>query len=314
MTKFDQLVADIQWSKVRWNGLLVSLGLMFISIVLISTKGFTLGLEFTGGISHVVNTDIPVTLEAMQSALNTVFDELPNLVPDVTYQTWQLQFPIGGTGELELLQWLRAVELELGHPLNLVSSSVVGAQVGEQLFEQGGLALLVASIAIMFYLTVRFEWRLALGAIVALLHDVLVVLALFVLFSIEFNLTALAALLAVVGYSLNDSIVIGDRIREYLTRRPNQSTSESTDQAIRASLFRTLVTSGTTLLTVSSIGLIAGGTLSGFAFALFAGIIVGTWSSLVIGTAIPERIGLSADHYKPKAPLLDEGGHPIHSQ
>ncbi|CAK3258009.1 Protein-export membrane protein SecF [Vibrio crassostreae] len=314
MTKFDQLVADIQWSKVRWNGLLVSLGLMFISIVLISTKGFTLGLEFTGGISHVVNTDIPVTLEAMQSALNTVFDELPNLVPDVTYQTWQLQFPIDGTGELELLQWLRAVELELGHPLNLVSSSVVGAQVGEQLFEQGGLALLVASIAIMFYLTVRFEWRLALGAIVALLHDVLVVLALFVLFSIEFNLTALAALLAVVGYSLNDSIVIGDRIREYLTRRPNQSTSESTDQAIRASLFRTLVTSGTTLLTVSSIGLIAGGTLSGFAFALFAGIIVGTWSSLVIGTAIPERIGLSADHYKPKAPLLDEGGHPIHSQ
>lgn len=111
MTKLNQRVADIQWSKVRWNGLLVSLGLMFISIVLISTKGFTLGLEFTGGISHVVNADVSVSLEAMQSALNTVFDELPNLVPDVTYQTWQLQFPIGGTGELELLQWLRAVEL-----------------------------------------------------------------------------------------------------------------------------------------------------------------------------------------------------------
>jgi preprotein translocase subunit SecF len=285
---------------------------MLASAVLIATKGFTLGLEFTGGISHVVHLGSPVSLDAMQFALTQVFEELPNLVPDVTYKTWQLQFPIGGTGELELLQWLSAVEVQLGQPVNLVSSSVVGAQVGEQLFEQGSLALMAASIAIMLYLTVRFEWRLALGAIVALLHDVLVVLALFVLFSIEFNLTALAALLAVVGYSLNDSIVIGDRIREFLTRKPNQSTGQSTDQAIRASLFRTLVTSGTTLLTVSSIGLIAGGTLSGFAFALFSGIIVGTWSSLVIGTAIPERIGLSPEHYKPKSPLLDEAGELIH--
>ncbi|MUK62353.1 protein translocase subunit SecF [Aliivibrio fischeri] len=313
MTKLNQLTENIRWSTVRWNGLLVSLGLMLVAITLIATKGFTLGLEFTGGIAHVVHLDIPVGLEEMEAALGSVFDELPNLVPDVTYQTWQLQFPIGGTGELELLQWLSIVSADLDQPLNLISSSVVGAQVGEQLFEQGGLALIVASIAIMIYLTIRFEWRLSLGAIVALLHDVLIVLALFVVFSIEFNLTALAALLAVVGYSLNDSIVIGDRIREFLARKPNQSTALSTDQAIRASLFRTLVTSGTTLVTVSSIGLIAGGTLSGFAFALFAGIIVGTWSSLVIGTAIPERIGLSPEHYKPKSPLLDEAGNPIHA-
>ena len=300
------------WQQIRWFGLLTSIVMVIIAMVLIATKGFTLGLEFTGGITHVVQLQSMVSLEEMQHHLGGIFTPLPSLVPDVSHQVWTLQFPLHSTENIELMQWMSLLEQHLGQSIHLVSSSIVGAQVGEQLFEQGGLALFAASIAIMLYLSIRFEWRLALGAIAALIHDVIIVLGLFVLFSIEFNLTSLAALLAVVGYSLNDSIIISDRIREYLKKKPKQSVNKSIDQAIRSSLFRTLVTSGTTLLTVSSIGLIAGGTLSGFAFALFAGIIVGTWSSLIIGTAIPEKLKLSPEHYQKPEPLLDEAGQPIH--
>lgn len=303
--------SEVCWSEIRWRGVLLSALLMCVSVLLITFKGFNLGLEFTGGITYVIQLQAAETLQAMQESLSPIFEQLPQLVPDVSYQTWQLQFPLQDEQLQSVQQWLPSLQSNLGQSVDLVSSSMVGKQVGEQLFEQGSLALIGSAIAIMAYLSMRFEWRLALGAILALLHDVVIVLGLFVLFSIEFNLTALAALLAVIGYSLNDSIVIADRVRQNLKDKPAQATNISIDTAIRSTLFRTLVTSGTTLLTVSSIGLIAGGTLTGFAFALFSGIIVGSWSSLVIGTAIPEKLGLLPEHYLPSAPVLDEAGRTI---
>ncbi|MBM7035280.1 protein translocase subunit SecF [Vibrio ulleungensis] len=306
--------AKLAWSQYRKVGLYFSFILMILSGIYITFNGLNLGLEFTGGITYQVLFSQPIELETMQSAVEQWFAINPQLTPDISRTQWQFQFAVdAGVTQPQLQVWLSSLEAELGTNFTLLSSAFVGAQVGEQLIEQGSLALLFATLAILTYLAIRFEWRLAFGAVAALVHDVVIVLALFSVTGMEFNLASLAAVLAVVGYSLNDSIVVADRTREYLKRFPNQSVLHSTDMAIRSSLFRTFVTSGTSLVTVSSIWIIAGGVLDGFAFALFSGILVGTWSSLVIGTSIPELLNLSPRHYKKQAAVLDEAGNPIHT-
>ena len=174
--------------------------------------------------------------------------------------------------------------------------------MGDELFEQGCLALFSAMVAVMLYLAVRFEWRLAVGSVVALVHDLLLVLGLFSLLSIEFNLTVLASLLAIIGYSLNDSIIVGDRVRELLRVKSNNALSPASiiNSAIKSTLTRTLITSGTTLATVASVWLLAGAPLQGFAIALFTGIVVGTFSSICIAATLPELLGLSAKNYEEK--------------
>lgn len=311
---FKMKATTLAWSQYRKIGLCFSSILMILSGFYITLNGLNLGLEFTGGITYQVLFSQAIELETMQSAVEQLFAIVPQLTPDISQTQWQFQFAVdAGVTQPQLQVWLSSLEAELGTSFTLLSSAFVGAQVGEQLIEQGSLALLFATLAILTYLAIRFEWRLALGAVAALIHDVVIVLALFSVTGMEFNLASLAAVLAVVGYSLNDSIVVADRTREYLKRYPNQSVQHSTDMAIKNSLFRTFVTSGTSLVTVSSIWIIAGGVLEGFAFALFSGILVGTWSSLVIGTSIPELLKLSSKHYKPKAAVLDEAGNPIHT-
>lgn len=173
--------------------------------------------------------------------------------------------------------------------------------MGEDLANQGGLALLVSLLCIMGYLSIRFEWRLALGSLLALLHDIVFVLGFFALSQMEFNLTVLAAILAILGYSLNDSIIIADRIRDLLRLKPKESTADINNQAIAATFTRTMITSGTTLLTVSALWLLGGASLQGFSIAMFIGIIVGTWSSIAVGTSLPEVLGLKPEHYQVKS-------------
>lgn len=176
---------------------------------------------------------------------------------------------------------------------------MVGSQVGQELVDQGGLALLICLLSILGYLSFRFEWRLASGALLALLHDVVLVLGFFAITQMEFNLTVFAAVLAVLGYSLNDSIIIADRIRELLLAKQQTPTAEINDQAIIATFSRTMVTSGTTLMTISALWLMGGAPLQGFAIAMFIGVISGTWSSISIGTVLPEWLGLEPKHYLP---------------
>ena len=170
--------------------------------------------------------------------------------------------------------------------------------MGQELAEQGGLALLVAVLCILGYLSYRFEWRLASGSVFALAHDVIFVLGFFALTQMEFNLTVLAAVMAILGYSLNDSIIIADRIRELLISKPNKAIEDINNEAIAATISRTMITSGTTLLTVGSLWLLGGGPLEGFAIAMFIGILTGTWSSVSVGTALPELFKLNSSHYK----------------
>ncbi|GAB3231998.1 protein translocase subunit SecF [Pseudaeromonas pectinilytica] len=194
----------------------------------------------------------------------------------------------------ELAQWLAR---DLGMQVELSRTTLVGPQVGGELFEQGMLALLVASIAIAGYLALRFEWRQAIGVLLSVLHDALMALGLLSLLQIEFDLNIIAGLMAVIGYSLNDSIVISDRLRDLLQSRTQQDIYACSDRAIKATFSRTLITSGTTLFTVGALLLFGGAALYGFAFTLFIGILVGTLSSITIASTVQELLGLSVEAY-----------------
>ena len=177
----------------------------------------------------------------------------------------------------------------------------VGPQVGQELAEDGFLAVFYALIGILIYVWMRFEWRLSLGAIIATVHDTIVTVAVFSLFGIEFDLTVLAAVLAVIGYSLNDTIVIFDRIRENFRKVRKGSVLEIVNLSINETMSRTIITSGTTLMVVVALYLFGGPLIHGFALALIVGIMTGTYSSIYVATASAVMLGISrADLAVPK--------------
>ncbi|MGS0535471.1 protein translocase subunit SecF [Pseudoalteromonas sp. SaAl2] len=285
-------------SQMRFAGLVFSLLLIIISTFGIASKGLNFGLDFTGGYLTEFTTSTPLTLSQLSSKIDA--SGLDNYT--VTAQSAQ-HFQLRESEQHNF--WLDTLEQNEDFSVNVLSSSYLGSQVGDELFEQGCLALFAAMIAVMLYLAMRFEWRLALGAVVALLHDIIIVVGLFAWLQLEFNLTVLASLLAIIGYSLNDSIIVGDRVRELLRieAAQNHTVDKVINNAISSTLTRTLITSGTTLATVASVWLLAGAPLQGFSIALFTGIVVGTLSSICIAATLPQFLGLSAENYKVK---LDE--------
>jgi len=146
----------------------------------------------------------------------------------------------------------------------------------------------------------RFEWRLAAGSVIALFHDVIIVLGLFAWLDLSFDLTILASLLAIIGYSLNDSIIVGDKVREIMKRNSEKDVNSIINLAIKATIVRTLITSGTTLATILAIWLFAGESLAGFSISLFCGVLVGTFSSIAISATVPQLLGLTGDYYLKK--------------
>ena len=170
--------------------------------------------------------------------------------------------------------------------VTLMGSDFVSAKVGEELAEQGGLGMLVALGMIMIYISVRFQFKFAVGAVTALAHDVIIVLGIFSVFHMEFNLTVLAALLAVVGYSLNDTIVVADRIRENFRRLRTGTPEEMVNFSLNQTLSRTMITSLTTLLVLVSMLLVGGDSIRGFAIALTVGVVVGTYSSIYVASSM----------------------------
>ncbi|MCQ8877049.1 protein translocase subunit SecF [Pseudoalteromonas shioyasakiensis] len=296
------MMINFSWLKngshLRFVGLAFSVLLVISALLGIAYKGLNMGFDFTGGYLTEFTTSKVLT----QSQLNDKISDsgITNYILTAqSEQHFQLK-----QSELQG-QWLDSLEDNDELEVKVISSSYLGSQVGDELFEQGCLALFAAMVAVMMYLAVRFEWRLAIGAVVALLHDIIIVVGLFAWLGLEFNLTVLASLLAIIGYSLNDSIIVGDRVRELLRIDSNQQLSVDSviNNAIASTLTRTLITSGTTLATVASVWLLAGAPLEGFSIALFAGIVVGTLSSICIAATLPQLLGLSAENYKLK---LDE--------
>ena len=263
------------------------------------SNGLNLGLDFTGGYLTEFSTQQSITQHKMEELLSSYLPDTYQLSSAENGTYWSVQ-QADNDLSLKGKTWLTEFSQQSGLTIMPQDAIYIGSQVGEELINQGGLALLTSVIVILLYLSFRFEWRLAAGSVIALFHDVIIVLGLFAWFDISFDLTILASLLAIIGYSLNDSIIIGDKVREIMKRSSEKNIDSIINLAIKSTIVRTLITSGTTLATILSIWIFAGESLAGFSIALFSGVLVGTFSSIAISVTVPQLLGLSADYYHKK--------------
>ncbi|MCY9861833.1 protein translocase subunit SecF [Vibrio coralliirubri] len=303
----NSYISDKNMTRLRKVMSAISIVLFMSSVMLVAVKGFNWGLDFTGGVVAEVQLSDQVTKDALKTKLDTAFQQDVQVVGMAEHDRWTIRYSqLTDAPQPNLVDALSSVSDQV----KVLNSSVVGPQVGQDMVDQGGLAVLVCFLMIMLYLSVRFEWRLALGALAAIIYDVTLILGLFAFTQFEFNLTVLAAVLAILGYSLNDSIIIADRVREMLRGNPNGDTDNLLNESVKATFSRTMVTSGTTLITVSALWLLGGAALQGFAIALVVGIVSGTWSSVSVGITLPKLLGLQPCHYQVKAPVEVEGEYP----
>jgi len=286
-------------SKLRITSFYFAAVLVFFSLFGLISHGLNLGLDFTGGYLTEFSTQESLSQKKMTTLLTSYLPDTFQLTSAENGTHWSVQ-QVDNDISLKGKAWLAEFSKQSG--LNIIPQDAIyiGSQVGEELINQGGLALLTAVIIILVYLSFRFEWRLAAGSVIALFHDVIIVLGLFAWFNVSFDLTILASLLAIIGYSLNDSIIVGDKIREIMKKNQEKSIETIINLAIKATIVRTLITSGTTLATILAIYFFAGESLTGFAIALFCGILVGTFSSIAISATVPQLLGLTADYYNQK--------------
>ena len=282
----------------------VSAVLLIVSIGAILFQQLNLGLDFTGGTLVEVRYGAAPSLDAIRVLLEE------SGFQDVSVQTFgastevliRLQQAFDADVGAEVVNLLRSS----GDSVDLVRSEFVGSQVGDQLRDQSGLGLLVALGVVMLYVAFRFQYKFAIGALLALLHDVIIVVGVFALFQLDFDLTVLAAILAVIGYSLNDTIVVYDRVREAIRTSRIDDMPQIFNEAINATLSRTLATSGTTILVLLALLLLGGDMIENFAIALLVGIVVGTFSSIYIAAALLLPLKLSREDLIPTKKELDE--------
>jgi len=284
--------------RSRWYA--ISGVLILASLVLLATRGLNLGIDFTGGAVLEVGFPQPADLDKVRSALASAGH------PDATVQSFGSPrdvlvrlLPREGQDIAAVGQDVLAALKSYEPAAQLRRSEVVGAQIGAELAEQGALAALFAFLMILAYVAVRFQWKLGVGSIIAGLHDPILVLGFFAATQLTFDLPTLAAILAVVGYSLNDTVVVFDRIRERFVMTRKGSPEEIIDLAINDTLSRTLMTSVTTLIAVFSLLFIAGDVLRGFSVALAIGVVVGTYSSIFVASSIALDLKLTARDLMP---------------
>ncbi len=278
--------------------------IIIASIVALAVNGLNLGLDFTGGNQLTVNFKNPVDVNVVRANLNKAGFAQAQVA---AYNLRQLSVKIGPHKDLTSAQ-LQA-QLLSAMPKDVVSSSssYLGASVGKQLWSNGILAIVVAMIGTMIYIALRFEYRFACSAAVALIHDPLLIFGIFALFHIEFNMIVLTAVLTVIGYSLNDTIVVYDRVRENFRKIRKKSPKEIMDLSINQTLSRTIMTSGLTLLVVIALLIWGGPEVHGFALALIIGIVIGTYSSIYVAGSLAIALGLTPANLLPSAKKFDDG-------
>ena len=277
----------------RRAALYLSAGLLAVSVLSLAVRGLDFGIDFTGGTLIEVGYSEPAELDPIRGALASAgFEEAAvqhfGTVRDVLVRI----APREGLTRAELSSRILRV-LQEDEEVTLRRVEFVGPQVGEELTEDGGLAMLIALFGILVYVWLRFEYRFALGAIAALVHDVLITLGFFSVTGLEFDLTVLAAVLAVIGYSLNDTIVVFDRVRENFRRVRRGSTEEVMNRSLNQTLSRTLMTSLTTLLVLAALFVLGGELIRGFATALVVGVLIGTYSSIYVASVSALALGVS---------------------
>lgn len=286
---------QIDFMGLRLPAMMLSAALMVASVISLATLKLNVGIDFTGGSIIEVGYQQAVELEPIREALEgggfgdaivqhfgSASEVLIRLVPDEEKDKAEISSEV-----IALLEAASTTEIDVRRV------DFVGPQVGDELTEDGGLAVLYALIAILVYVAFRFEYRFSLGAVAALVHDVLITLGVFSVLQLNFDLSVLAAILAVIGYSLNDTIVVFDRVRENFRKVRKKSSLEIVNTSINQTISRTLMTSFTTLLVLLSLFFLGGEVIHAFSTALIIGVLVGTYSSIYVATTAALVLGIS---------------------
>jgi len=282
----------------------LSIALLLISVASLAINGLKFGLDFTGGSLVEVGYEQTPDLNQIRGRLESAGYD------DAIVQTFgspvDILIRLGESHDPKLGdRVLAALQGDESQTITLRRNEYVGAQVGEELREQGGLGLLLALFIVMVYVAFRFQLKFSVGAVAALAHDVLIVLGFFSVLQLDFDLTVLAALLAVIGYSLNDTIVVSDRIRENFRKLRKGTAIEIMNTSLSQTLGRTLVTSLTTLIVLVALAVFGGEMIHGFAIALLVGVCVGTYSSIYVATNVLIMLGICKEDLMP--PEKEEG-------
>ena len=270
-----------KFMKFRKIASIVSISLFLISVLSLGLRGLSLGLDFSGGTLIEVSYKSPVSLESIRNSLED------NGYPDSQVVNFGTNLDVlikvaDQSGNSTVGERIFNILSDQESDIELKRVEFVGPQVGDELRDQGGLGMVVALFMILMYVAFRFQYKFALGAVTALAHDVVIILGLFSIFAWDFDLTVLAALLAVIGYSLNDTIVVSDRIRENFRGERGFEPDQIVNRSINQTLSRTLITSLTTLLVLFALFIFGGDMIRGFSQALIIGVLVGTYSSIYV--------------------------------
>lgn len=271
----------------------LSIVLVVASIALLGLRGLNFGMDFTGGTSVEFEYAEAPSLDDIRARLTEVGYEqfsVQNFGADTT-----VLIRMAEAGNDELAREVTAALSASGSELELVSSEFVGSQVGEELKEDSGLGLLIALAVVLIYVGMRFQFKFGIASVIPLAHDVLIVLGVFALFQWTFDLTVLAALLAVIGYSLNDTIVVADRIRENFRKMRVGEPWDIINQSIHETISRTINTSGTTLVVLLALYFLGGEAINNFALALIVGVVVGTYSSIYVSANMLMVMGVTRE-------------------
>lgn len=304
----------VSFMSLRFIALVISVVALIASAALLTTRGLNLGIDFAGGAVLEIDKPEDVSADQIRSTVtglvtgdvqvNSARGTGPN-APEIAVIRFEPQPPVGDETPDEAQNRAGDVvsaamrDLIGEERFNLRSEASVGPKVSGELFRSGIIALTVALTLMMIYISFRFQWQYALGAVAALFHDVILTMGMFALTGFEFNLATIAALLTIVGYSMNDTVIVFDRVREEARKYKKLELFKVVDLAINATMSRTLLTSSTTLLALLSIFLFGGPVLRGMSFALIFGVIVGTYSSIFVASAVVLLLGIDRGD-KPK--------------
>lgn len=279
---------NIPFMRYRWIGFVISLIIILATIALITLRGLNFGIDFTGGILIEIRTEQTHDLGVLRTALaNDAYGE-------VSLQHFgndkDVLIRIEGNSQQEqaavVEQAKQDISAALGNDVTYRRVDYVGPTIGGEMIESGAYALLFAFIGMLLYIWFRFEWQFGVGALLALVHDAIIILGFFAFSGVEFGLSAIAAILTVIGYSINDSVVIFDRVRENIRKHNKKTLAEIIDLSLNQTLSRTILTAITTLLASGALAAFGGEIIHGFALALCVGVAVGTYSSIYIAAPI----------------------------
>ncbi|MFP3014184.1 MAG: protein translocase subunit SecF [Arsenophonus sp.] len=297
---------------MRWNYLAfsISITLFILSITIISFKSFNWGLDFTGGTIIEINLSKPTNIDKIRDTL------LNNGYRDALVQNFGSSrdivirlHPIKEEVDKEISNYIISIIYKnIDNKATVKRIEFVGPSVGNELAQSGIIAILSSLICILIYITFRFEWRLAVGTVISLAHDVIITLGIVLLFQIEVDMTIIASLMSVIGYSLNDSIIVSDRIRENFQKIHRGTSCEIVNISLTQTMNRTFITSGISLLVILMLYIFGSSILKGFSLIMLIGVTIGTVSSIYIASALALRMGMKRDnliHYKPKREEID---------